>query len=169
MKLKSIIIAIIFTVSAAHLMAQTESEKPKLYNPEANAKKEIADAVSQAKKEGKNVLLQIGGNWCVWCLRFNDLVTKDPTLSKLMNDNYVVVHVNYSKENKNEDVLASLGYPQRFGFPVFVVLDQNGKRLNTQNSGYLENGKGGHDPEKVAEFLKGWTPEAINPNTYKVK
>jgi thioredoxin-related protein len=98
-------------------------------------------------------LLQIGGNWCIWCIRFNDLVTKDPELDKYLRDNFVVLHVNYSKENKNEDVLASLGYPQRFGFPVFVVLDDKGTRIHTQNSDYLEEGKG-HSREKVLEFLK---------------
>jgi thiol:disulfide interchange protein len=166
MKIKSIIIALIFSISVSALMAQTQTEKPKLYTPEANAKKEISEAIAKAKKESKNVFIQVGGNWCVWCLRFNKLVTETPELTKIMNDNYVVLHVNYSKENKNEDVLASLGYPQRFGFPVFVVLDANGKRLNTQNSAYLEDGKGGHSEKLVSEFLQSWTPAAINPATY---
>lgn len=149
-------------------MAQTDAQKPKLYHPEADAKKEIADAVTKAKKEGKNVMLQIGGNWCVWCLRFNKLITETPELNQLMNDNYVVVHVNYSPENKNEAVLATLGYPQRFGFPVFVILNSEGKRIHTQNSAYLEDGAG-HSPKIVAEFLKGWTPKAIDPLTYSTK
>ncbi|MBK0382304.1 thioredoxin family protein [Pedobacter sp. SD-b] len=166
MKIKQIIIALLFTVSTTALMAQAQAAKPTLYHPEADAKKEIANAVLQAKKEGKNVFIQVGGNWCVWCLRFNKLVTETPELTKLMDDNYVVVHVNYSKENKNEDVLASLGYPQRFGFPVFVILDAHGKRLNTQNSAYLEDGKGGHSEKLVSEFLQSWTPKAIDPETY---
>jgi thioredoxin-related protein len=141
-------------------------DAPKLYNPAADAKIEIADAVKQARDEHKNVLLQIGGNWCVWCHRFNDLVTQTPELDNYLHDNYVVVHVNYSPENKNEKVLADLGYPQRFGFPVFVVLDGKGNRLHTQNSGYLEEGKG-HSKEKVMEFFKDWSPAAIDPKTYE--
>jgi len=168
MKIKSLIILFLFAVSTSALMAQTETAKPKLYHPEANAKQEIADAVKKAKLEGKNVMLQLGGNWCIWCLRFNKLVTETPELTKLMNDNYVVVHVNYSPENKNEEVFASLGYPQRFGFPVFVVLDANGKRLHTQNSAYLEEGSG-HSPKLVSEFLQSWTPKAIDPATYQTK
>jgi thioredoxin-related protein len=156
------------TISAKAQEAKTEAkpDAPHLYNPNANAKAEIADAVKQASKEHKNVLLQIGGNWCIWCLRFNDLVTKDAELDKYLHDNYVVLHVNYSPENKNEKVLADLGYPQRFGFPVFVVLDDKGNRLHTQNSGYLEEGKG-HSKEKVMEFFKDWSPAAIDPKTYE--
>lgn len=150
-----------FTVGAK---AQTK-DSVKLYNPAANAKAEISSAVKQAAKEHKNVLLQIGGNWCIWCLRFNNLVTTDADLNKYMTDNYVVLHVNWSPENKNEAVLASLGYPQRFGFPVFIVLDDKGNRLHTQNSGYLEEGKG-HSKAKVMEFFKAWSPAAIDPKSY---
>jgi thioredoxin-related protein len=114
------------------------------------------------------VLLQIGGNWCIWCIRFNDLVTRDPDLDKYVRDNYVIVHVNYSKENTNDKLLAQLGYPQRFGFPVFVVLDDKGNRLNTENSSYLEEGKG-HSKEKVMEFFKDWSPAAIDPKSYEKK
>jgi thioredoxin-related protein len=165
MKIKSILIVLLLTVSTTVLIAQTENEKPRLYNPEANAKQDIANAVSLAKKEGKQVFLQIGGNWCVWCLRFNKLIVETPELTKMMDDNYVVVHVNYSPENKNEEVLASLDYPQRFGFPVFLILDANGKRLHTQNSAYLEEGNG-HSQKLIAEFLKSWTKKALEPASY---
>jgi len=137
-----------------------------LYNPSAVAKQEIADAVDSAAATGKHVFLQIGGNWCVWCLRFNDLVTTNDTLNNYLHANYEVVHVNYSKENKNEEVLASLGFPQRFGFPVFVILDAKGERLHTQSSAYLEEGKG-HSAKKVLEFLENWSPKALDPKSYE--
>lgn len=158
-------ILFIILIGAFTLSAKAQ-DKPHIYNPEADAKAEIKTAVKQANAGHKNVLLQIGGNWCIWCIRFNDLVTKDPELNKFLNDNYVVLHVNYSPENKNEAVLADLGYPQRFGFPVFVVLDDKGNRLHTQNSGYLEEGKG-HSKEKVMGFLKDWSPAALDPKSYE--
>jgi len=152
----------------AHAQEPAAKEKPHIYNPQANAAQDIKNAAALAAKQHKHVLLQIGGNWCIWCVRFHDLVQSDTMLTRLVNENYVVVHVNYSPENKNEKVLASLGYPQRFGFPVFVVLDANGNRLHTQNSAYLEEGKG-HSPKKVAEFLQQWGPAALDPKTYVEK
>ncbi|MXV49908.1 DUF255 domain-containing protein [Pedobacter sp. HMF7647] len=158
------ILAFAFLFLSASVFAQ--QNEPKLYHPEADAKADIKNAVDKASKEGKHVLLQIGGNWCVWCLRFNKLVTENDTLRNEIASNYEVVHVNYSKENKNEAVLASLGYPQRFGFPVFVILDGKGKVIHIQNSGYLEEGKG-HSSAKVLEFLESWTPKAVDPKTYQ--
>jgi len=138
----------------------------KIYNPASDAKVEISNAVKKAKKEGKHVLLQIGGNWCGWCLAFNKKVTSNDTLRKALEKNYIVYHLNYSKENKNLDVLASLGYPQRFGFPVFVILDGEGNRLHTQNSTNLEMGKG-HSTQKVLNFFNNWSKSAIDPKIYK--
>jgi hypothetical protein len=83
-----------------------------------------------------------------------------------LNKDFIVYHLNYSKENKNLDILAKYEYPQRFGFPVFLILDGNGKLIHIQNSGYLEAGKG-YDHEKVFGFLNDWRPAALDPEQYK--
>jgi len=147
-------------------VASTKPAAIQLYHPEANAKADIETAVAKANKAGKHVFIQLGGNWCGWCIAFHKLVEETPELKAYLNKNYETVLVNYSPENKNEEVMASLGYPGRFGFPVFVILDGNGKRLHTQNSAYLEEGKG-HSVKKVMDFLRGWTAEAIKPENNK--
>jgi len=163
---QSIINLVIMLSCSVTVLAQKQDDKPKLYNPQADAYEDIHNAVMRANKENKHVLLQIGGNWCIWCTRFNTLVTTDTVLKRIIDSNYVVVHINYSPENKNLKVLESLGFPQRFGYPVFVVMDSHGNRLHTQNSAYLEEGQG-HSPKKVEEFLRQWSPIALNPNSYK--
>jgi len=143
-------------------------EKFNIYNPQADALQELRDAVTEASHTNKHVLVQVGGNWCGWCKLFHELTTTDEELKKFIAENYVVVHLNYSKENENLETLKSLDYPQRFGFPVFVILDGTGKRIHTQSSGYLEEGKG-HSQKKVMEFLQQWSPAALNPANYEKK
>ena len=65
-----------------------------LYKQDDNAKEKMSDAIKEAKKSGKHVFLQIGGNWCVWCARFNNFVTTDKSMDSLVNENYVVYHLN---------------------------------------------------------------------------
>lgn len=156
----------LFLISLNVLFGQA-IEKKKIYDETADAKILIENAVKKANDSKKHVLLQVGGNWCAWCIMFNDLTTTNQEINTYMNDNYEVVHVNYSPKNKNEEVLASLKHPERFGFPVFVILDDNGNLIHTQNSGYLESKEvKGHDPKEVMNFLQGWSYKALDPNSY---
>ena len=137
-----------------------------IYNATENAEVAIKAATTKAAKENKHVLVQIGGNWCSWCAKFHKFTTENEQVGALLTSSFIVYHLNYSKENRNLSVLAKYLFPQRFGFPVFLVLDSNGKLLHTQNSAYLEDGAG-YSKEKVMEFLSAWTVDALNPEKYK--
>lgn len=131
-----------------------------IYDEHADAMKQLQTAVEQARQEGKNVFCQVGGNWCPWCIRFATFVENDTLVKPIMHDNFVYVHVNWSKNNKNPEAMKYLGNPARFGFPVFVIINSEGQPIHIQNSAYLEEGKG-YSAEKVADFLKAWTPATI--------
>lgn len=140
----------------------------KVYDEELNPTEQIEQAVNQAKADGKFVVCQIGGNWCPWCLRFADFITNDSTINKLVTDNFVYIHVNYNPRKAGgehrirqaEEMMQRLGNPGRFGFPVFVVLDESGHVLHTQDSSFLEDGQG-YSQEKTIRFFKNWTPSAV--------
>jgi thioredoxin-related protein len=123
------------------------------FDPKRDAAKDIQNATVEAQKSGRRILLDVGGEWCVWCRRLDSLFTKNKDLSDLLHKEFVVVKVNYSQENKNEAVLSQ--YPKVPGYPHLFVLDANGKLLHSQDTGQLESGKG-HDPEKVRSFLTQW-------------
>ncbi|MCG2793173.1 MAG: thioredoxin family protein [Weeksellaceae bacterium] len=139
--------------------AEELAKLPKPYHPDADAEMEIKNAVKLAKREHKNVLIQAGGNWCIWCLRFNNYVQQTPELKKMVDDNYVYYHLNWSPENKNETIFAGYGNPgEKYGYPVFIILDDRGKQIHTQDSGVLEDGRG-YSLEKVKEFFNSWKPK----------
>ena len=160
MKILTALVLILLTIPAAG------QSKNKPYDPSRDAKQQIAAATEKAKKEGKHVFLQIGGNWCSWCLMMHNFYTTNPKVDSLMQADYVVEMINYSKENRNNDILAELGFPQRFGFPVIVILDSNGKRIHTQNTVCLEEGRG-YSQKRFLEFLNNWSPSALDPQHYK--
>ena len=160
-------ILLLIVVLICQIGFSQDMSKFKLYKPEENAEKGIADAISLAKKQGKHVFVQIGGNWCIWCARFEDFVKSDKQIDSLVHADFVVYHLNYSKENFNPKILARYSYPQRFGFPVFLILDGDGKLLHTQNSAYLENGDKSYDRREVLGFFVDWRPAAFDPSQYK--
>ena len=158
------IFVIVFSLITFISQAQTENNK--LYHPEANAEKDIAAAIKKAKAENKYVLLQGGGNWCSWCIEFARFCKADPKIDSVINAGFVWYHLNYSKENENKAVFAKYDYAQRFGFPTFIILNEKGERIHTQNSEYLEDGKKSYDQRKVQAFLEMWSPRALNPKMY---
>ena len=147
-------------------LSNAQNPENKLYNPWADAAKDIAAAIKKAKIENKYVLIQGGGNWCSWCIEFARFSKAEAKIDSVINASFVVYHLNYSKDNENKKTYAKYRYPQRFGFPVFIILDGNGNRIHTQNSEYLENGKKSYDRNKVQAFLEMWSPRALNPKMY---
>lgn len=155
----------VLTIVFYFILSFSYAQTAKLYTPEVNVSGAITEGLNKAKAENKHLLLQIGGNWCPWCLKFHQFCVNENEISTFINENYVTIKINYSKENRNLAELKKLDYPQRFGFPVFVILDCNGKRIHTQNSSYLEE-ENGYSKKKVLDFLKQWSPKALNPNLY---
>ena len=144
------------------MTAKGQSEMRKVYNEEIDPMEQIDAAVAKARQEDKFVICQVGGNWCPWCLRFADFITKDTTISTLIEENFEYIHVNYNPRNKEAEakakpMLRRLNNPGRFGFPVFVVLDTEGKVLHIQDSSFLEEEQG-YDKEKVLRFFRNWAP-----------
>ncbi len=144
----------------ALLLPVVAMAQSKIYDPMKDAMKQVDSAIAVAQNEGKYVLCQVGGNWCPWCLRFAQFAQTNEQVSKVIARSFVYIHVNYSKENKNPETMLRLGNPARFGFPVFVILDERGEVIHIQNSEYLEAGQG-YSEEKVLKFLQNWTPEAV--------
>lgn len=157
-------------LAAVIVMATVSAQRAmkKVYDESINPIVQIDQAITKAKTEDKFVICQVGGNWCPWCLRFADFITNDSTISHMIDENFVYIHVNYNprksggdeKTQQAKEMLERLNNPARFGFPVFVVLDQTGSVLHIQDSSFLEEGQG-YNREKVLRFFKNWTPKAV--------
>jgi len=161
---------VVLAVAALCLTLSANAQKAlkKVYDEEANPLEQIDQALVRAKANGKFVVCQVGGNWCIWCLRFADFIANDTAISKVVSNNFEYIHVNYhprkaegaEKAQQAAELMKRLKNCGRFGFPVFVVLDEEGKVLHIQDSSFLEEGQG-YRQEKVLRFFRNWTPAAV--------
>ncbi len=143
--------------------AQEQTAPKKVYNEQINPLEQIDHAIAQAQAEGKFVICQVGGNWCPWCLRFADFITNDSTINSVIEQNFVYIHVNYHPRKAGEvgkALMKRLNNAGRFGFPVLVVLDEQGQIIHIQDSGLLEEDKS-YNQKKVLNFFQNWTPKAV--------
>lgn len=184
-------LALALFIAAETTAADAQGALKRVYDETIDPMTQIDEALAKASAGGKYVVCQVGGNWCPWCLRFADFAEKDTAVSKAIADNFVFIHVNYDPRkasaakaqgntansntanataatttagsgDKTAAMMKRLGNPARFGFPVFVVLDERGNVLHTQDSSFLEEGNG-YSEKKVLRFLKNWTPKAVKP------
>lgn len=131
------------------------------YDPARNAEQDILEAVAEADRAGKRVLLEVGGEWCIWCHIMDAYFEKNPELLAYREKNFVMLKINFSEENKNEQALSR--YPQINGYPHLFVLDRDGKLLHSQDTGQLEEGKS-YNQDKFMAFLKEWSPREVKAN-----
>ena len=132
------------------------------YDPKRDAARDIDDAVAEAKRTNRRILLEVGGEWCSWCHILDEYFDKHPDLTALRDRNFVTVKINFSDENPNKEVLSRYGPIN--GYPHIFVLDSDGKFLHSQGTGVLESGKS-YDLEKMNTFLMQWAPRAKPAST----
>ena len=163
--MKKIMIIVVLAVALFSMAAnaQEQTTPKKVYNEQINPLEQIDQAILQAKAEGKFVICQVGGNWCPWCLRFAEFITNDSTINSVIEQNFVYIHVNYHPRKAGEvgkALMKRLNNAGRFGFPVLVVLDEQGQIIHIQDSGLLEEDKS-YNQKKVLNFFQNWTPKAV--------
>jgi thioredoxin-related protein len=123
------------------------------YDPRRDAAADIQDAIKEAQRTKKRILLEVGGEWCSWCHTLDKFFDLNPDLLALREKNFVTVKINFSEENENQEILSR--YDAIHGYPHIFVLDSDGAYLHSQETGSLESGKS-YDLERLNAFLKKW-------------
>ncbi|MHC5202107.1 thioredoxin family protein [Myroides sp. LJL119] len=132
---------------------QEKQQLSKPYNETENAQEKLDQLIDLAKENGQYVFVQAGGNWCIWCLRFNDFVQDNPQLKAIVDKNYQYYHLNYSPKNKNQEVFDKY-VPQAkgLGYPFFFIINPQNSQVKVFTSGDLEQGKS-YSLEKVTQLF----------------
>lgn len=151
-------------LAMAMLGTRAQNPLPRVYDEDIDPMAQIDGALVKARNGNKNVIVQLGGNWCVWCLRFADFITKEARIDSVIRQNYEYIHVNIPRRGTPQATAAEalqkrLDNAGRFGYPVLIVMDTEGKVLHIQDSSFLESGNS-YDASKVLRFLNGWTPQS---------
>jgi len=140
------------------LTASTQTPTAPLYDESADAHQAISAAIVSAARTHKNIVIDFGANWCFDCHVLDEQMHK-PELASIVAKNYVVVHVDVGRMDKNTDLAAKYGVPLRRGIPALAVLDSSGKLLYAQNQGQFEDAR--HmSYEDIKAFFVKWKPEA---------
>ena len=132
--------------------------KTDLYPADADATKEIGEALKLAATDHKRVLLVFGANWCYDC---HVLVRalNDGAAGKIVSESFVLVHVDIGEVNKNLDLAKQYEIPLEKGVPAVAILGSDGKLLYGSRDGEFEAARKMMKMDLVA-FLNRWKQAA---------
>jgi thiol:disulfide interchange protein len=123
------------------------------YDGSRDPAKDLQAAIAEATRTKRRILLEVGGDWCMYCNIMDTTFQTHPQLRKVRDTYYVSVKVNYSKDSPNDEFLSH--YPRVIDYPHFFVLDSKGTLLHSQPTHGFEHGKA-YNVGKIDGFLKRW-------------
>src|SRR5207247_10443822 len=124
------------------------------YDQHADAHKYTLTALTEARADGKLVLLDFGANWCLDCIVLSHLF-EDKTVHPFLDDNFHVVSIDVGNWDRNLDVSQQYGSPIDNGIPAVVILTGSGDVIASTKSGALSDARTATARE-VLDSLKGW-------------
>jgi len=144
-----------------HLSLEDElPEYSKIYDEQRDPFSDANAALALAKKTNRNVLIEIGGNWCTWCHKMDAFLLKNLKIYQALHSNYVLLKISVSDVNENEAFMKSL--PPVFGYPHMYVSTASGKMLLSKDTAELQDNYG-YSKEYWMTFLSRWQSKVSLP------
>jgi thiol-disulfide isomerase/thioredoxin len=127
------------------------------YATGANADQDVDAAFARARRNGKRVLIDMGGNWCADCRILAGLMER-PELHAFLSSRYEMVSVDVGRFDKNLDIPARFGITTHLeGVPAIIVATPDGRIVNPGRVSAIEDAR--HmTPQALADWLAQWTP-----------
>ena len=148
-----LIAAALFMVIAA-LSVSAHAAAREIYPAPEEAKGDLAAALKSARAQHKRVILDFGGNWCGDC-QVLDIYFHDPVNKPLLEENFILVHINIGRMDRNEEIAERYQIPLHRGVPALAVLDEHGRLLYSQRNGEFEAMRR-MEINSVTSFLLQW-------------
>jgi thiol-disulfide isomerase/thioredoxin len=131
---------------------------PLPYDEKANADAAVASATARAKRSGKLLLIDLGGNWCLDCRILSGVMETQP-LTAWMDKHFEIVSVDVGRFDKNQQIQKSFGIRGRLeGVPALLIVNpRTGKLVNEGHVTALADARS-LTPQALADWLAGWAP-----------
>ena len=125
----------------------------KVYDYKRDPFKDAVAAIKLASETNRNVLIEIGGNWCTWCHKMDAFLDKNPEVFQALHKQYVLLKISVSDTNENEAFMKSL--PPVLGYPHMYVSTGTGKMVLSKDTAELQE-DGRYSKQRWLTFLDAW-------------
>ena len=142
---------------------------------EINWQTNFEEALAQAKREDKPLLLNFtGSDWCAWCMKLEENIFSTPEFEDEVGDTFIFVNVDFpAKKPQSEDLMIqNHALKKKYniqGFPTLLLLDNS--QFEITYTGYREESPtlyGQHLKESLVSFneltnnMENFVPSALS-------
>ena len=135
---------------------------PEIYDAHAMGADDLAAGLVQAQARHQRVLLNFGANWCSDSQRMYRLLWTHRDIRREVAQHFVLVLVDVNDRagpRRNADLLARFPNALDRGIPALLVLENNGRWLNTEVAERLDDSAHAR-PAEVLAYLQKWSRTA---------
>ncbi|MBI5680022.1 MAG: thioredoxin family protein [Methanobacterium sp.] len=123
------IIVILAIAAYAALGSQNQKNTQNLSN-NLNWHTDLNSAIDEAKKTGKNVIVDFYAPWCSACTYLDEDTFQDPQVQEKLNKNYIIAKIDI---DRNPDLASKY---KVYAVPTIIFMDSSGNEIKRQE-GYI--------------------------------
>lgn len=125
-----------------------------IFDPNADFEAQLKGALLEAGKSGKRIIVEFGGDWCIWSIKMTN-VLESPIFRSLLQKHFIFLRCFAGREGECP-YPEYLEFPNIASIPFFILLNEKGEIIATQRTEKFEILRF-YNPIKLYFFLKSWT------------
>ncbi len=151
--MKKYLLSLLLCLVPLALNAATLPAYSQGYDPARDPFSDGRAALQLARQTERRVLIEVGGNWCGWCLQLDKFLRETPRIAEQLHRHFVVLKVNVSEKNDNAEFMA--GFPKPLGYPHIYIAEADGTILFSKDTAQLlENSR--YSASRFEQFIDKW-------------
>lgn len=130
------------------------------YFAERNAQADVEQALADARRTRKNVLIIMGANWCHDSVALAGWLDT-PRFMAMMRDRYTIVYVDVGTpqtgNGRNLDIAKRFGIKKVKNTPLVMMVSADGKLLNSKKDAIGWRNAASRSEDEIYRYFDGFT------------
>lgn len=153
------VLVLVTLVLSSHLSHASEKLKwylpdySQVYSEKRSAVTDLEKAIDYAQSSQRLILVEMGGDWCVWCHKLDEFLKKHPQVNNALHNRFVLLKVNVSSNNDNKEFFKH--YPKPNAYPHMLVLNSYGRFVYEQDTAEFLIDKH-YSQSKLSNFIESF-------------
>jgi thiol-disulfide isomerase/thioredoxin len=114
----------------------------------------LDNALENSKQDGKNILIEFGGDWCIWSKRMANALQTE-SIKLIVSDSFHFLKCYMGEDGENYFPFSEINVPEFSSVPFFILLNEHAQLIDFASTEQFEM-LWFYKKGKILNFLSGW-------------